>query len=1146
LSALKDGDAWGVIGEDQTGNISRTGSVGIGGAAYNGNKFTIHGVNSVQDGGIIIRHGNGTQALLLGSRGITNGGTATNGDIYFDAKGSGRLFLQTNSSGLVGIGTTAPAAKLHVAGDARITTMATGTTSDGVVVVDGNGTLKKVAQSSLGSDNQKIDTLSLSGDNLQISLEGDGEAAQTVDLSTLKDGDAWGVIGEDQTGDISRTGSVGIGGAAYNGNKFTIHGVNSVQDGGIIIRHGNGTQALLLGSRGITNGGTATNGDIYFDAKGSGRLFLQTNSSGLVGIGTTAPAAKLHVAGDARITTMATGTTSDGVVVVDGNGTLKKVAQSSLGSDNQKIDTLSLSGDNLQISLEGDGEAAQTVDLSTLKDGDAWGVTGEDQTVEISRSGKTIQKGTYGPWDGGFEVMHSNGTQGILFGYSGISKGGTSTNSNFYLDSKGTGHIVLNNTATGNIGIGTTSPQTKLHVAGDARITTMATGTTSDGVVVVDGNGTLKKVTQSSLGSDDQKIDTLALSGDDLQISLEGDGEAAQTVDLSALKDGDAWGVTGENQTGNISRTGSVGIGGAAYNGNKFTIHGVNSMQDGGIIIRHGNGTQALLLGSRGITNGGTATNGDIYFDAKGSGRLFLQTNSSGLVGIGTTAPAAKLHVAGDARITTMATGTTSDGVVVVDGNGTLKKVTQSSLGSDNQKIDTLTLSGDDLQISLEGDGEAAQTVDLSTLKDGDAWGVTGEDQTVEISRSGKTIQKGTYGPWDGGFEVMHSNGTQGILFGYSGISKGGTATNSNFFLDSKGTGHIVLNNTATGNIGIGTNSPQVKLHVAGGARITTMATGISSDSVVVVDGSGNLKKVAQSSISSSSADDQKIDTLTLSGDDLQISLEGDGEAAQTVDLSGFKDGDAWGVTGENQTGNISRTGSVGIGGAAYNGNKFTIHGVNSMQDGGIIIRHGNGTQALLLGSRGITNGGTATNGDIYFDAKGSGRLFLQTNSSGRVGIGTTAPATKLHVAGNARITTMATGTTTDQVVVVDGNGTLRKVAQSSISGSGGSSPIKAYGKVTVSGTTATLQNGFGVQSTITRTGPGEYTIKFSSALSSHYIIQLTQKSQNASGTSGNDSPSITYYGQTTTQFQVRITDNDNGSTDGRKVDGEFMFTVID
>jgi hypothetical protein len=392
----------------------------------------------------------------------------------------------------------------------------------------------------------------------------------------------------------------------------------------------------------------------------------------------------------------------------------------------------------------------------------------------------------------------------------------------------------------------------------------------------------------------------------------------------------------------------------------------------------------------------------------------------------------------------------------------------------------------------------------------------------------------------------MHSNGTQGILFGYSGISKGGTATNSNFFLDSKGTGHIVLNNTATGNIGIGTNSPQVKLHVAGGARITTMATGISSDSVVVVDGSGNLKKVAQSSISSSSADDQKIDTLTLSGDDLQISLEGDGEAAQTVDLSGFKDGDAWGVTGENQTGNISRTGSVGIGGAAYNGNKFTIHGVNSMQDGGIIIRHGNGTQALLLGSRGITNGGTATNGDIYFDAKGSGRLFLQTNSSGRVGIGTTAPATKLHVAGNARITTMATGTTTDQVVVVDGNGTLRKVAQSSISGSGGSSPIKAYGKVTVSGTTATLQNGFGVQSTITRTGPGEYTIKFSSALSSHYIIQLTQKSQNASGTSGNDSPSITYYGQTTTQFQVRITDNDNGSTDGRKVDGEFMFTVID
>ena len=728
------------------------------------------------------------------------------------------------------------------------------------------------------------------------------------------------------------------------------------------------------------------------------------------------------------------------------------------GTDDQKIDTLTLSGDDLQISLEGDGEAAQTVDLSGFKDGDAWGVTGEDQTGEISRSGKTIQKGTYGPWDGGFEVMHSNGTQGILFGYSGISKGGTATNSNFFLDSKGTGHIVLNNTATGNIGIGTNSPQVKLHVAGGARITTMATGISSDSVVVVDGSGNLKKVAQSSISSssaDDQKIDTLTLSGDDLQISLEGDGEAAQTVDLSGFKDGDAWGVTGENQTGNISRTGSVGIGGAAYNGNKFTIHGVNSMQDGGIIIRHGNGTQALLLGSRGITNGGTATNGDIYFDAKGSGRLFLQTNSSGLVGIGTTSPSAKLHVAGDARITSMSDGSSSDSVVVVDSNGLLKKVAQSSISSaDDQKIDTLTLQGDTLlQISLEGDGEGVQTVDLSSLvkepwfgDDDDAAATSNtediyhmgsigigissptqkmdingklkirdvpigqiEDHILSLDTAGNVfkIEMMTLRRGD---DVNKGAGNDQLFFSYkSGLqlnhgirtrhNRDNTGTDGNaieFYTWQKGVDSndgeptefgFGINNGKVA-IGRGTNfDPQATIHAVAdnGQRLTATSVGDLAEMI-------RLDHLGTSSTKSGARCKISLGTMEASANPLS-----------RLDFDLLHSGTTYRKFSMNADGEFS------INGLPYNNNKLTISNVNSIQDGGIIIRHGNGTQALLLGSRGITNGGTATNGNIYLDGKGTGHVLLQTTATGRVGIGTTAPTQKLHVSGNI----LATGTIT-------------------------------------------------------------------------------------------------------------------------------------
>ena len=72
-----------------------------------------------------------------------------------------------------------------------------------------------------------------------------------------------------------------------------------------------------------------------------------------------------------------------------------------------------------------------------------------------------------------------------------------------------------------------------------------------------------------------------------------------------------------------------------------------------------------------------------------------------------------------------------------------------------------------------------------------------------------------------GGLSIMHSNGTQGLNFGHEGIAKSGSAANTNLTLDAKGVGNVLLNSTATGNVGIGSTNAPHKLTVNGNAQVT-------------------------------------------------------------------------------------------------------------------------------------------------------------------------------------------------------------------------------------------------------------------------------------------------------------------------------------
>ena len=64
-------------------------------------------------------------------------------------------------------------------------------------------------------------------------------------------------------------------------------------------------------------------------------------------------------------------------------------------------------------------------------------------------------------------------------------------------------------------------------------------------------------------------------------------------------------------------------------------------------------------------------------------------------------------------------------------------------------------------------------------------------------------------------FNVKHSNLSEGMAIGYNGIRAIGTDPNIDISIDGKGTGDIKFNSlVGTGKVGIGTASPDAKLHV--------------------------------------------------------------------------------------------------------------------------------------------------------------------------------------------------------------------------------------------------------------------------------------------------------------------------------------------
>lgn len=349
------------------------------------------------------------------------------------------------------------------------------------------------------------------------------------------------------------------------------------------------------------------------------------------------------------------------------------------------------------------------------------------------------------------------------------------------------------------VGIGTDSPTTALEVSGTITGTTLTDGTfsvTSGEITGASGSNSQWTNDEGYITAqtDDQTIDVLNLDGTTLQVSLEDDGEATQEVDLSSLQDG-----TGtDDQTAAEVSTNTANFD-SNLSGDDDTVQKALETLD----EIAGGGTDDQTL-SEVLAEGTDANDLDITSIAKLEGvdvNTYIDMDGSDLIETkGNIAPSAdsadnlgasdkyfanayidKIYMDADSTIeaSNVDNWETAYGWGDWSGEGFISDITGESIfdlsdvsadpnadrlalwdddpgtlswvdpatyldNTDDQTIDVLSFDGTDISISLEDDGEATKTLDISSV-----------DTNTQLSQA--TVEDYAGGLWTGNTETRCS-----------------------------------------------------------------------------------------------------------------------------------------------------------------------------------------------------------------------------------------------------------------------------------------------------------------------------------------------------------------------------------------------------
>ena len=379
---------------------------------------------------LILQSNSGTGEIFKAGTGYSGwGGTLalniynSNGAIAFHPNGiANAMFI--NTAGNVGIGTTSPISKLTVLA------ASTGYSSDSQIKISDGSTSYYGGLSFDDSGATRLSIRNSYDGNGSIIGFGFGSSADKVQII-------------DGTGLIVNEGNVGIG-TTSPGAKLE---VKPSGDGDIFIgRYSGGSAKLIYAYQSSADGflelrtGADTIVTKLSGYGGTPSYFLSN-----VGIGTTNPVSKLHVVGPINIERIGVANVYS---TVDMEGNFRFNA-----SDGYAHTFLNNNSELVRIMPSGN------VGIGTTSPATALDVNG---TISVGGSPIASFSGNYN------RILRPNGTVGIYLG-NATDAGNYYDNTTHYFRSSGGGttYAVIN--YLGNVGIGTTSPATKLHVVGYSR-----------------------------------------------------------------------------------------------------------------------------------------------------------------------------------------------------------------------------------------------------------------------------------------------------------------------------------------------------------------------------------------------------------------------------------------------------------------------------------------------------------------------------------------------------------------------------------------------------------------------------------------------------------------------------------------------------
>ena len=409
-----------------------------------------------------------------------------------------------------------------------------------------------------------------------------------------------------------------------------------------------------------------------------------------------------------------------------------------------------------------------------------------------------------------------------------------------------------------NLGIGTTTPSTLLHVSSESSPSIRVTG-------VTDNNS-------------DPAIELLGTANSFSEGGQLWYDNSSGVLHLASLLNNDAADIQFHTKVATDRSTSNTRMT-IAGDGNV----GIGTTNPDGLLVVSGDGAQIIINDTdstdtprlRFRESGGTSASiytdaGELIFDSGTSEKMRIDSN--GDVGIGTTNPIAKLYVDGGALGGTAGNEVALLSLRTTTANTDTLQFTSERLttGTDwtsaaqriQRKIDT-TLMGymqfgshtDDLitfgegnteRMRIDGDGRVgigttSPSEKLDVVGNAEISGnlFTGNNITARAATTQSSILELGSGRTGNGYSYIDLIGDATYSDYGLRIIRGNTGANASSTINHRGTGNFKLKNseaapitfettdaermriTAAGNLGIGTTSPSQELHVDGSARVT-------------------------------------------------------------------------------------------------------------------------------------------------------------------------------------------------------------------------------------------------------------------------------------------------------------------------------------